>query len=272
MQNDKRISLTLPLDAAWHRQLYDIKNFGRAASPRGKLTCEVPSKTLVFDMNYPVITNPERKLGYKFMAAEAWWILSGRDDVESIAPYAKHIVNFSDDGHKFFGAYGPRIVSQLDYVVNALMADPDTRQSVLTTWQTNPPKTKDVPCTIAFSWMIRDGLLECHVFMRSSDNWLGVPYDAFNFSMLSVEIARQLNQAPLLWPEPIRLGALHLTAASSHLYETNWADVDRVLYSQWDNNPKPVPQHLYINNSVPIKHTLDILKDSAPGYVGRWWE
>jgi len=268
----RNIRTILGLDDAWREQLSAIKEWGRATSPRGKLTAELPSKTLVFDMNYPVITHPERKLGYKFMAAEAWWILSGRDDVESIAPYAKHIVNFSDDGHKFFGAYGPRIMSQLDYVVNALMKDPDTRQSVLTTWQPNPPKTKDVPCTIAFSWMIRDGLLECHVFMRSSDNWLGVPYDAFNFSMLSLEIARQLNQAPLLWPAPIRLGALHLTAASSHLYETNWDDVDRVLDTDWTSTAKPIPEMLYINSATSIKHVLNVLKDSAPGYAGRWWE
>jgi thymidylate synthase len=260
------------LDEAWYDQMQLIMEEGRETSPRGQLTKELPSKTLVFDMNYPVITHPTRALGYKFMAAEAWWILSGRDDVEAIAPYSKQISQFSDDGHKFFGAYGPPIIDQLDYVVNAIMRDPDTRQSVLTTWRPNPPKTKDVPCTVAFSWLLRDGVLECHVFMRSSDNWLGIPYDAFNFSMLTAEIVRQLNQSPLLWSQPIGLGNCHLTAASSHLYERNFDAVREVLATPWEEPTKPVPPFLFTHQDVPLKDVLNILKDSAPGYTGRWWE
>lgn len=264
------------LDVAWYEQLKQVMQRGRPTAPRGQNTLELPSKTLIFDMRYPVVTNPLRKLGYKFMSAEAWWILSGRDDVESIKPYSKEISRFSDDGHKFFGAYGPPIVDQLPYVVNALMMDPDTRQAVLTTWRPKPPKTKDVPCTIAFSWLLRNGLLECHVFMRSSDNWLGIPYDAFNFSMLSAEVVRQLNQSPLLWSKPIGLGTCHLTAASSHVYERNFDEVVAVLDgfgpAADKDADKQVPKKLYIGSDTPIKDILNVLKDSVPGYVGRWWE
>ena len=261
------------LDEAWFDQIGDIIDLGRETSPRGKLTKELPSKQLVFDMNFPVLTNPLRELGYKFMAAEAWWILDGRDDVESIAPYAKHIVNFSDDGHKFFGAYGPRIASQLDYVVNSLLADGDTRQAVLTTWQPNPPRTKDVPCTVAFDWLLRDHKLELHVFMRSSDNWLGVPYDSFNFSMLTVEIVRRLNLHPLLFQKPIGLGTCYLTAGSSHLYEPNFEAVEKVLNTGIEFRPMPVPKSWY-DNSAPttVTERLCELKDTAKGDPRRWWE
>ena len=78
------------LDEAWYDQMQLIMEEGRETSPRGQLTKELPSKTLVFDMNYPVITHPTRALGYKFMAAEAWWILSGRDDVACAATLADH--------------------------------------------------------------------------------------------------------------------------------------------------------------------------------------
>lgn len=260
------------LNEAWWDQMSLIMEEGRETSPRGQLTKELPSKTLVFDMNFPVVLHPLRELGYKFMAAEAWWILSGREDVASIAPYSKAISKFSDDGHKFFGAYGPPIMAQLEYVVGALQRDPDTRQALLTTWRPNPPKTKDVPCTVAMDWMVRDGAVECHVFMRSSDNWLGVPYDAFNFTMLTCEIVRQLNQQPLFWPQPLGLGNCHLTAASSHLYERNFDDVRRVLEQEAVEPTKPVPPHLYTDSRVPIKELLNVLKDSAPGFADRWWE
>jgi len=260
----------LSLNEAWHHQLEYVKDFGREVSPRGQPTLEVPSRTLAFDMNYPVVIHEGRKLGYKFMAAEAWWILSGRDDVDSIAPYSKNISNFSDDGHKFFGAYGPPIIDQLDYVVSTLERDPDTRQSVLTTWRPNPPSTKDVPCTVAMDWMVRDGAIEMHVFMRSSDNWLGVPYDAFNFSMLSCEIVRQLNQRPLLWPRPLKLGACYLTAASSHLYRRDFEAVEEVLAVPATRPTTPVPEML-CSGLVPIKDVLNVLKDSHKDYIGRWW-
>ena len=72
------------------------------------------------------------------MAAEALWILSGDNKVETIAPYNKNIKQFSDDGIIFQGAYGPRIISQLDYVIESLRKDRESRQAVLTIWNPNP--------------------------------------------------------------------------------------------------------------------------------------
>jgi thymidylate synthase len=257
------------LDEAWHEQMRLIMEAGREVSPRGQVTKELPQLTLEFDMNFPVITNPLRKLGYKFMAAEAWWILAGRDDVESIAPYSKVITQFSDDGHKFFGAYGPPIKDQFDYVVASLMADSCTRQAVITTWRPNPPITKDVPCTVAFNWQLRDGMLNCHVFMRSSDNWLGIPYDAFNFSMITCEILRRLNQQPMTY----KLGTCYLTAASSHLYERNFEQVREVLAQPAVEPLRRVPPDmLYANKDDYVLNILNLLKDTEAGDRRRWWE
>ena len=38
-------------------------------------------------MEDPIITIPERKLSYSFMFGEAAWMLSGRNDVASVAKY-----------------------------------------------------------------------------------------------------------------------------------------------------------------------------------------
>lgn len=273
------------LDQAWLHQLNDIMVYGKEASPRGMLTKELPQKTLIFDMNWPVITIPEREMGYRFMAAEAWWILSGKNDVASIAPYSKEIAKFSDDGVLFFGSYGPPIVDQLNYVVQTLLRDPDTRQAVITTWRQNPPPTKDVPCTIAFSFMIRDGRLNCHVFMRSSDNWLGIPYDAFNFTMVTCEVLRQLNNCLREDGQPpIRLGTMFLTAASSHLYQRNFDMVDKVLHPARRDYAScaAVPEYLYgIYANEPISqyyttsqflgYLKDVIDPKNTEKVWRWW-
>lgn len=189
------------------------------SEPRGQKTFEVLGTQVKVDMNWPVLTVIGRELGYKFMAAEAWWILSGRDDVESIKPYSKEIANFSDDGRVFFGAYGPMIKSQMDHCINSLTQDPATRQAVLTIWRPNPPKSKDIPCTIMMQFMIRHNRLHCLTTMRSSDIWLGLPYDVFNFSMVSTYLLLELRKSVMF--KDLALGTLVVTMGSSHIYDRN---------------------------------------------------
>lgn len=255
------------LNYAWREQLSHIMMAGHQVQPRGMDTLEMIQKTLVFDMQYPVVVDPNRKLGYKFMCAEAWWLLSGRSDVAGIAPYSKAISQFSDDGIAFFGSYGPPFVSQLTYVVDTLMKDADTRQATMTFWRQNPPKTKDVPCTVAIDFKIRDGRIHTQVFMRSSDNWLGVPYDAFNFTMMTCRVLELLN--PQL-ENKLRLGNLSLTAASSHLYARDFPAVDKLLKTPRGDIPqRPVPKWLYgvcdnpQHQPMLIDH-LEKAKDSEP--------
>ena len=200
----------------WLDLLQDVLENGNYVAPRGKMTREIPQRTIVVNMRKPVLRVPDRKLSFKFMVAEAFWILSGDDRVETIAPYNANIANFSDDGERFFGAYGPKIITQLPHVVGKLRVDKDSRQAGLTIWRENPPQTKDVPCTVAIFFNIRQGKLNTHVFMRSSDVWLGVPYDVFNFSMLSHLVCGLLNE-PQSAVDAVSPGNLFLTAASSQI-------------------------------------------------------
>lgn len=140
------MSSTQPTDSVWIDLLWEIADSGSQVGPRGKGTLEILAKTTVVDMKMPVVTIPQRNLGYKFMAAEAHWILSGDNRVETIAPYSKQISRFSDDGVRFFGAYGPKVVDQLSYVVDCLVRDEASRQAVMTIWRERPGSTKDVPC------------------------------------------------------------------------------------------------------------------------------
>lgn len=210
---------------AWVSTLGDIIEHGNKVSPRGMKTLEIPQHTFRMYMRYPVVLCPGRKLSYTFLAAEALWILDGDNRVDTIAPWNPNIAQFSDNGVTFFGAYGPKIAEQFDYALDKLWEDRNTRQAGMTMWRENPQKTKDVPCTVAIFFSIRFGRLQCHVFMRSSDAWLGLPYDCFNFSMLSLKMACAYNRRADLAGmnvDPIELGALYLTMASSHLYEKNF--------------------------------------------------
>lgn len=221
---------------AWLQALHEIFFTGNEVVCRGMMTREIPAKTVIIDAQRPINLVEERKLGYRFMLAEAYWILRGDDTVEGIAPYSENISKFSDDGKVFAGAYGPKIVSQLKYVVDALIEDPQTRQSVISIWRPNPAKSKDIPCTVAIAFQLRDNKLSAHVFMRSSDVWLGLPYDLFNFSMLLHLVCGLLNSQRVSdgtakFDTMVSPGRVYLQAASMHLYEKDLVRAREVLTS-----------------------------------------
>ena len=212
-------------DDVWIQLLDRINRYGEPYSPRGQATREILGQQTMVDMRYPIVTNPDRKMGYKFMSAEAAWILSGDNRVSTISPFSRNISNFSDDGETFFGAYGPKIMDQLAYIVKTLEHDPDSRQAVINIWRENPPQSKDIPCSISVQFLIRNNRLHCQYTMRSSDAWLGWVYDVFNFSMLSGVILLGLSQQ---YPQ-LQLGFLTLTAGSQHLYDRDREGYGKVL-------------------------------------------
>jgi thymidylate synthase len=261
------------INNVWLNHLYEIIHLGHDVSPRGKPTRELLQKTIIVDMRGPLLTIPERGLNYKFAAAEAFWILTGSNKVSEIAPWNSKIAQFSDDGDVFHGAYGPKIRDQLGHVISTLREDQNSRQAVINIWRENPPKTKDYPCTLNMIFMIRNGELNMHVNMRSSDAWLGIPYDVFSFSMVAHLICSILHMKAM----DVKPGKLYLTAASSHLYEEN---VDAAIglmekygqgLSKIGLNFPLVPEEWSLHTD-DLMESLKVLRDTIKGNVYRWWE
>lgn len=226
---------------AWRDTVCDVMSLGETSAPRGQETKEIVNYTNWFDMVSPVVTVPERGVGYKFMAAEAAWIMSGDARLSTIRPFAEKMKQFSDDGVFLFGAYGPRVVSQVSHVVQSLIKDQDSRQAVIGLWRESPRATKDVPCTLTAQWLIRDGELHCIDNMRSSDTVLGWPYDVFTFSCISCGIAVMLREHGGV---NVKLGRFHLNAGSQHVYERDFAMAREVAFAvtgpQYVVPPSPV--------------------------------
>lgn len=256
--------------AVWLSQCYDILREGKKVVPRGQPTLELRTSTVCVDMNYPLVMCAARKLNYSFAAAEALWMMSGDNRVETIAPYNPNISQFSDDGVIFNGAYGPRIQSQMDFVITKLEEDRDTRQAVLTIWEPRPAPSKDTPCTVAMDFMIRDDELHCAVFMRSSDVWLGLPYDIFNFSMITTRLACQWNRSGMF--EPVALGELTITAASSHAYERDHDRIRECISEGAAERCLPVPAEcVYAGDWEAIEDSLIACRDKLDSQWDQSW-
>ena len=205
---------------AWFDLLNTLYTCGKPVSPRGFETREILGVQLrVSDMTQNILVHSARALSYRFAIAEWLWIAAGREDVESIAKYNKHIAQFSDDGVTFYGAYGKRLTPQMDYLLEQLQK-PHSRQAVASIWTPNPVPSRDIPCTLTWQLLARDGKLHAIVTMRSSDVWLGIPYDFINFSLLSMGIAGELGLVP---------GSLIFNLGSSHLYDRDREKAAAVL-------------------------------------------
>lgn len=185
---------------------------GKSHAPRGLPTTEVLANTFCWEMSKPLITHQTRKLNLSFAFGEPHWILSGDNSLAGISRFMKRYANYSDDGITLSGAYGPPFRDQLPYIIRTLCDDPSSRQAVISIWRPKPGPSKDIPCTIALQFMVRGGALHTMVNMRSSDAWLGLPYDVMTFSLMSYLVAAILN---------VELGYGTLFIGSSHIYENH---------------------------------------------------
>lgn len=199
-----------------------------SVSPRSQGTREHMAFHSVVDMEHPIVSIPDRKLNYRFMAAEAYWILTGQQGLIDLTPYCERMADFSDDGMILSGAYGPRFLSQVRYIADVLTGEPETRQAVMTLWERNPRPSRDIPCTVSLQWLLRDNKLHCIAFMRSSDCWLGWPYDVFSFTMMSAYVLLQMKQ---LRKHDYQLGNLRILAGSQHIYDRDVKRVAEVIDS-----------------------------------------
>lgn len=255
------ITQKISVTDTWRNLLRQTFNNGVARAPRGLPILEVLQGHAVVDMNDPLIVLPERKLSLKFAFTEAWWMLTGRDDVATLHEVSKNIVAYSDDGVTFFGAYGKRYVAQRERILRALRRDHDTRQAVLTFWDVaNPPDTRDLPCSLTIQWIIRDGALHAVYNMRSSDLWLGWAYDIFSFSCMSFHMLLELRQTDERLAN-LTLGNMYYTAGSMHLYDRDFEGAHRCVYDYDVKRSDQLPSAMVFD--LEFLHPCGVHKDWA---------
>jgi len=224
--------------------------------PRGLKITEKLNNSWIIDMDDPIITLPERKLSYSFMFGEAAWMLEGRNDVESVSKYVDGVRRFSDDGETFYGAYGPKIITQTSYIIDTFLKDNDSRQAVINIWRENPRSSKDIPCTLSLQFILREASndlwLHTIATMRSNDAWLGTPYDTFNFSAISFYIACHLNRVGI----KCKLGSLNIQAGSRHIYENDFKKLDDIFISNYSDE-----------SELSFNSLIDKYKDNPKNFI-----
>lgn len=240
-----------------------IMSLGDDVYPRGIKTKELsPLIVRIYNPKDCLITFKNRKMPYKFMAMELMWILSGDKEpwIFNYLPRLRDYSNKVEGEDILLGAYGPRlrhyhafnhftesttsdsaalapIVDQLQYIIQKLTEDKESRQAIMSVW--NPaidtlPGDKDVPCTNLFKFSIRNNKLNMTVFMRSNDLFRGSCIDWFNFCIIQNILASILN---------VEVGEYYHIADSLHIYESDFESVKMIL-SDPTCSPCSVPSPL----------------------------
>jgi len=238
------------------KKLMDVrKHYEKSDEEYPKLnTYEIINAGTTVNMAECILNVPQRELGYKFMAQEALNILIGHNQVNAIKNFSPTITNYSDDGYFFNGHYGPMIIDQYTYIVDKLVEDNNTRQAVATIWRPNPRNSKDIPCTVSVQFLIRGNRLHCVDTMRSSDIWLGWPYDIFNFTMMTAYVSCLFG---LRTGDRLQLGNLFLNAGSQHLYLRDVEKANKVLDK-------------YLHFKVPPLQKIKIEDWTYPAEILNW--
>ena len=92
----------------------------------------------------------------------------------------------------FLPTYVPVEIDQIANVIEGIKKDPHGRRHIVSAW--NPAEIEDMalpPCHTMFQFHVANGKLSCHLYQRSADWFLGVPYNVASYALLTHLVARE---------------------------------------------------------------------------------
>jgi len=137
---------------------------------------------------------------------------------------------------------------QISWVVNEIKTNPNSRRLVVSAW--NVADLKDMalaPCHCLFQFHVADGYLNCQLYQRSADMFLGVPFNIASYAMLTHMVAQQCDLRP---------GEFIWTGGDCHIY-INHFDQAR---EQSDRTASPYPQ-------LELKRAADIFSYQSSDFA-----
>ena len=167
------------------------------------------------------IINRERNWKEDYAEAEWQWYLTGLPNIKmlgeiygKIPAIWKRMANnegYVNSNYGYQWQRGYNHISQLDYIINLLKENPETRQACISIYdgKEHPDYKTDTPCTYAIQFTILHGRLDMCVTMRSNDLWYGFCNDQYCFSKLQKMVSDELNIEP---------GVYYHFAHNMHLY------------------------------------------------------
>lgn len=239
----------------YHDLLGDILENGAVKGDRtGTGTTSVFGRQIRHDLSkgFPLLTT--KKLHFKSIANELIWFLSGNTNVRWLNENGVSIWNeWATEEGELGPIYGKQwtawptkegeTINQVDYVVNTLRTNPNSRRILFHGW--NPEYLPDEsqspqdnvregrmalpPCHLLYQFYVANGRLSSQLYIRSSDSFLGLPYNIASLALLTHMLAQQCDLVP--HEIVVSIGDLH--AYSNHMTQ---------IQTQLGRDVRPLPQ------------------------------
>ena len=210
-----------------------------------------------FDLNegFPLLTT--KKVYLKAIIYELLWFLKGRTDNQWLNKYgvtiwdewatkkecAKYGRKEGDLG-PIYGAQWRRWktrdgkeIDQVANVIEEIKKRPYSKRMIVTGW--NPEDVDRVtlaPCHTLFKFYVAGDKLSLHLFQRSADIFLGVPFNIASYSLLLMMMAQVTG---------LKLGDFVHTTSDTHIYHLHFKQVEEQL----KRKPRKLPK-MKINPKV----------------------
>jgi thymidylate synthase len=120
-------------------------------------------------------------------------------------------------------------IDQISGVIEEIQRNPHSRRLLVSAWNVaDLEKMALAPCHVLFQFFVADGRLSCHLYQRSADVFLGVPFNIASFSLLTLMMAQVCNLRP---------GELVHSLGDTHLYLNHIEQAQLQL----GREPRPLP-------------------------------
>ena len=227
--------------------LRDIMENGQDGDNRtGVWTRKVFGRQMRFDLSkgFPLVTT--KKVFIRGVIIELLWFLTGKTNIKFLLDNNVHIWDeWADENGNLGPVYGHQWrnwnsegIDQINDAIERIKKDPTDRRMVVTAW--NPSQIEQMalpPCHCLFQFDVTpDGKLNCQLYQRSCDMFLGVPFNIASYSLLTMMVAQVCGLKP---------GEFVHTLGNAHIYNNHFEQVK----IQLTRNPYPLPKML-INPDV----------------------
>jgi len=238
--------------------LKDILDNGDDKDDRtGVGTLSVFGRQLRFDLRkgFPAVTT--KKLAWKACVGELLWFIEGSGDERrlaeithgtrdgtvtiwtpnALASYWKPKAKFEGDLGRVYGVQwrdwvtnNSEHIDQLTKLLEGLKSDPSGRRHILSAWNVGELDQMALPpCHVMSQFYVnKKRELSCHMYQRSVDVFLGLPFNIASYALLTHLIAHHCGY---------KVGELIISTGDTHIYKNHVEQVNEQL----SRNPLPLP-------------------------------
>lgn len=144
------------------------------------------------------------------------------------------------DGYSnyYIGPVECKEIDQLKNLVDGLTNDPNGRRHILSAWNVaDLPNMALPPCHVMSQFYVnKNKELSCHMYQRSVDVFLGLPFNIASYALLTHILAQVCD---------LKVGELVISTGDTHIYKDHIEQVSEQL----QRKPLPLPT-LELNNNI----------------------